>query len=197
MVVTCRSTQTQTDEIEGLPPLKKLRAVVRPSCRPPSKAPVVAPPPNPDPAARRPLPGPPPPNVAGVWHPAMARAPLAIASMAPGIVLVQGPQFVPGPLKPGSPEWWAQRPHRPILIPSPTPAEPKVQAAPVDPGAQDGTQPARKLDLRVPKTPPEPAPEDEPVPSHFKRPTAHYGMSGMVPVERPYVFCLHIILGSV
>ena len=109
---------------------------------------------------------------------------MAIASMAPGIVLVQGPQFVPGPLKPGSPEWWAQRPHRP--------AEPKVQAAPVDPGVQ-----ARKLDLRVPKTPPEPAPEDEPVPSHFKRPTAHYGMSGMVPVERPYVFCLHIILGSV
>ena len=64
----------------------------------------------------------------------------------------------------------------------------KVQAAPVQ---------ARKLDLRVPKTPPEPGPEDEPVPSHFKRPTAHYGMSGMVPVKRPYVFCLHIILGSV
>ena len=201
MVVTCRSTHTQTDGVEGLPPLKKLRAIVRPSCRP-AKAPALAPQ-EPDPVACRPLPGPPPPNVQGVWHPAMARTPVVaipMAAVAPGMVLAQGPQVVPGPLKPGTPQWWAQRPHRPILLAAARP-EPKFQGAPVyveEAVPEPATTPEQGT-RRPPKTPPEPAPgtPEEPVPSNFKRPTAHYGMSGMVPIERPYVFCLHLILGSV
>ena len=137
--------------------LKKLRAIVRPSCRP-AKAPALAPR-EPDPVACRPLPGPPPPNVEQYawqqWHQVWS--------------LCKDPQFVPGPLKPGTPNDG----HK---------GHPKFQGAPGPATTpEQGTRRPRNLDLRVPKTPPEPAPRtpEEPVPSNFKQPTAHYyGMSG-------------------
>ena len=100
MVRTSRSCQT--DPLDGIQPLKRLRPTPKPS-RASSSAP--------------PLPPPPPPGIVGVWHPSMAAA----SGLAPAAA--KYPETPAArPISPAATPvmagyaWWAMHPSQPVGV---------------------------------------------------------------------------------